>query len=282
MLPKNAEAALEHTRRKRELEIRLAMEGLADLLRRQGRLGHPDFESMEFGCGDGFQIPHLRRFGKAAASDLYRSARLDGLGELDFRQCGIERTPFERERFDLIYSNQVFQDIPEALLPAIHAEAQRILKPGGLLAFTVPTPLWLVFRIPAQYLGTAQSLARRAQRRGNDPATPAIASPPDGAAQGVQGRDEGALAKALRVLLPSGYGAYPGFWEAARKYRTRSWISRFEAAGFSFLEAKPLLIYAPSEWPVVPTTARLNPLGICSSVLLSFTAGSPPRKPQAV
>src|SRR4051812_2936501 len=97
-----------HLRKKRELEVSLAMQAVAEILEKEGRLGASDFSVMEFGCGDGFQIPHLNKFGKVSASDLYTSEGIRNMSDLEFYECRIEHTPFKTAQFDLIYSNQVF------------------------------------------------------------------------------------------------------------------------------------------------------------------------------
>jgi SAM-dependent methyltransferase len=246
------------------------MQEVSDVLKASGRLGAPDFAVMEFGCGDGFQIPHLRQFGKVAASDLYASEGIRSMPDLEFYECRIEHTPFKTGQFDLIYSNQVFQDIPESVLPAVFSELKRIGKPGCIYAFTVPTNHWLIFRIPAHYYNNLKFILRRVFRtdKGPEPGSSHFATETSGAEETKVKRS---LASKLKILLlPSGIGGYPGFWNAYRKLSIKSWMQRFERLGFSPVAAKPLLVYAPSDWPIVPTSRGLTKLGLCSSVLIVF------------
>lgn len=266
MIPKSAVATKIHLRGKREREVTLAMSAVGEILQRAGRLGAADFAVMEFGCGDGFQIPHLRKFGKVSASDLYCSDGIRAMTDLEFYECRIEKTPFKDQQFDLIYSNQVFQDIPEAVLPDIYLELKRILKPGGLLAFTVPTNHWLVLRIPAHYWNNFRFVWRRlsGKDRGAEPGSSHFATETSGVE--LEQKRESKFSKAVKLFLPSGIGGYPGFWNAYRKMSVTSWATRFESLGFELVESRPLLIYAPSEWPIVPTMRPVG--GICSSVLI--------------
>lgn len=270
MYPRGSEATKLHLRRKREREVTLAMSAVAELLRAAGRLGAPDFTVMEFGCGDGFQIPHLRQFGRVSASDLYTSDGVKAMRDLEFHECRIEHTPFQTGQFDLIYSNQVFQDIPESILPDVFAELKRIGKPGCLYAFTVPTNHWLIFRIPAHYYNNARFIWKRltSRDRGPEPGSSHFATETSGATETKQRRS--LLSKLSFLLLPSGIGGYPGFWNAFAKMSTRSWMERFAALGFEPVAVRRLLTYSPSEWPIMPTNRVLTKVGICSSALIVF------------
>jgi SAM-dependent methyltransferase len=270
MYPRIGVAVKTHLRRKREREVQLAMAAVANLLKAQGRLGAPDFAVMEFGCGDGFQIPHLRQFGRVSASDLYTSDGIKAIADLEYHECRIEHTPFKTGQFDLIYSNQVFQDIPESILPEVFTELKRIGKPDCIYAFTVPTNHWLIFRIPAHYWNNLRFVWKRLTGRARqpEPGSSHFATATSGAEETRQRRSLGSKLKLL--LLPSGIGGYPGFWNAFGKMSVRSWMRRLAALGFQPVAAERLLVYSPSDWPIMPTNRMLTRLGLCSSVLIVF------------
>jgi hypothetical protein len=69
----------------------------------------------------------------------------------------------------------------------------------------------------------------------------------------------------LRGLRPAGHGLAGGFGACYRSFRIDSWQRLFESNGFTIVETKPLLLYGPSQFPVVPTTRSVGSL--CSSVL---------------
>ena len=55
------------------------------------------------------------------------------------------------------------------------------------------------------------------------------------------------------------------FRSCYRHFRIESWRRLFASNGFAIVETKPLLLYGPSQFPVVPTTRSVGSL--CSSVL---------------
>lgn len=104
---------------------------------------------LEFGCGDGFQIPYLQKIGKVTALDVCLSETLQRVPGVRFCEASVTETPFEEHCFDMIFSNHVIEhlDSPERAF----SELKRIGKESCLYAFSVPTHLWLLLSIPAQY-----------------------------------------------------------------------------------------------------------------------------------
>lgn len=56
-----------------------------------------------------------------------------GFSQLDLRQSDARRLPFDDQQFDVVYNAYMLDLIPEADMPGILAEFQRVLKPGGRL-----------------------------------------------------------------------------------------------------------------------------------------------------
>lgn len=73
------------------------------------------------------------------------------------------------------------------------------------------------------------------------------------------------------LILPGGHGAFGGFIKCYKMFKIKSWQKLFIKNGFSITETKPLLLYAPSELPYIPTTNYFNRYNICSSVLFILT-----------
>jgi hypothetical protein len=71
----------------------------------------------------------------------------------------------------------------------------------------------------------------------------------------------------LSKLLPKGHGVYPDFVVCYKAFRIKAWESFFRGYGFTLEKTVPLLLYGPSERPVIPTTDCFNRFGVCSSVL---------------
>ncbi len=250
------------------------METIRDALKGNVKAGTADFTTLEFGCGEGYQIPFLRQFGTVVASDIYASEGMKGRSDIEFVVCPIQSTPFEAGRFDLVFSNHVMQYIPERELGEFYKELARIGKPDCLYAFSVPTGLWLTLALPAQYYEKLRWVMGKIF--GRKPTRPDfsknVAVGPD---LSNPKRDSFGV-RLARAALPIGSGSYHPFWSARRKFRVEEWIRRFESAGFTLVRAEPLLLYAPSEWPIVPTSRRPAQSGFASSMLLVFRASPVP------
>ena len=99
--------------------------------------------ALEIGAGTGYFSLNLRRagvIGEAVATDISPgmletlSASAERLG-VDVRtvRCEADKLPFADESFDLIFGHAVLHHLPD--LDAAFAEFQRVLRPGGTLAF---------------------------------------------------------------------------------------------------------------------------------------------------
>ena len=128
---------------------RLQVNFFQDMLRELGSEINTDTLILDFGCGEGGIVYHLRKQGfKAFGVDIVKDyenvqkrCEEEGLVEADedaFRLIDMSnyKIPFDDNTFDVIISDQVFehvQNYPEAL-----AEIKRILKPGGSSLHIIP------------------------------------------------------------------------------------------------------------------------------------------------
>lgn len=103
----------------------------------------PDMHVLDFGCGWGRvprvllrDFPTANLFGTDVDPEMIEIAR-ELLPEVEFRVNGA-RPPlaYPDERFDLILVNSVFSHLAEPNFTAWIAELTRVLKTGGVLAFT--------------------------------------------------------------------------------------------------------------------------------------------------
>lgn len=78
---------------------------------------------IDLGCG-------RNKLPGAAGVDFLDLPGVDVVADLN------QRLPFDDESFDVVYSNQVFEHIPNLL--GLMAESHRMLRPGGLLVVHVP------------------------------------------------------------------------------------------------------------------------------------------------
>jgi ubiquinone/menaquinone biosynthesis C-methylase UbiE len=99
--------------------------------------------ALEIGAGTGYFTLNLLRagvIGEGVATDISPgmletlSASAERLG-VDVRtvRCEADKLPFADESFDLIFGHAVLHHLPD--LDAAFAEFQRVLRPGGTLAF---------------------------------------------------------------------------------------------------------------------------------------------------
>lgn len=232
----------------------------------QARLPRPaapgPLRVLEFGIGSGFQLPYLKRFGEVTGMDQYLSQEARAQPDVTLVEGSITTTPFDDGQFDLIYSNHVMEHIED--LPAAFSELRRIGKPDCLYAFSVPTNVWLLLAIPGQYYGKLRLALK--------PRGTVVRS---GDRTVVSGHaDVHAPARPRRPLwrrlgralaLPS-HGVHTDFMPCYRSFRVQAWRELFLANGFKVDAVEPLLLYGPSQWPIIPIMPSIG--GLSSSVLV--------------
>lgn len=108
---------------------------------------HIDLEKLEsvldFGCGCGRVLRHLRRYEtvRLHGTDSNQAAIAWCDEHMDFAEFATNRLEppmrYRQHSFDFIYAFSVFTHLPEALQAAWMQELRRILKPRGLLMITV-------------------------------------------------------------------------------------------------------------------------------------------------
>jgi SAM-dependent methyltransferase len=254
MLPRTSAQEKKHRQSKRTREVSLIVDTIA------ARLTAGPKEILEFGSGNGFQIPFLARLGRVTATDIYESADIAGMPNVEFVRCSISSTPFADARFDLLFSNHVIEHIDD--LPKAFREMQRIGKADCLYAFSVPTNVWLLLSIPASYYDKVRRRFGYFRNDSNDAGEGGDRG--EGKTAARQPRRRG-MRRLLHSQMPAGHGLMGGFGSCYRHFRIESWQRLFTSNGFKIVETKPLLLYGPSQFPVVPTTRSV--VSLCSSVL---------------
>lgn len=264
MFPKTASGVHKHRRAKRVREVTLATEAVAEYADRRDMPNGMKTKVLEIGSGDGFQIPYLRQFGDVVVSDIYVSDDVNAMNDVDFVRCSITEAPFPDESFDLIFSNHVIEHIED--LETGFDEMRRIGKPGCIYAHAVPNNTWLLLSVPFQYYDKLRVGIRRLLSRRDDTNTHTEDHYGE-SASGSGAASAGRRPRLARYLFPGGHGVYQGFLKCYREFRTGSWEKTFTDNGFELLKSEPLLLYGPSEWPVIPTTDAFRRINLCSSVL---------------
>jgi ubiquinone/menaquinone biosynthesis C-methylase UbiE len=132
------------------------------------RLGlRPGDKLLDLGCGEGRHAIscHLLNAGHVVGVDLSKNdlvtarTRLGEFGETEahadtsctFVQASGLRLPFADHTFDKVICAEVLEHIPD--YPAMLKEIRRVLKPGGVLAASVPRwfPEWICWRLSDDY-----------------------------------------------------------------------------------------------------------------------------------
>ena len=73
ILPNTRGDEQKHRKHKRELEISLAIETISNFFKNDPNFKIKNINILEFGSGDGFQIPYLQQIGSVVASDIHIS-----------------------------------------------------------------------------------------------------------------------------------------------------------------------------------------------------------------
>ncbi|MBN1872336.1 MAG: class I SAM-dependent methyltransferase [Candidatus Omnitrophica bacterium] len=231
-----------HRERKRKAEMNFAIGAIKPFLKTGTRI-----QILEFGSGDGYQIPYLKRLGNVITSDIYVSERSEnGTAHV---VCDIKDAPFASDSFDLVFSNHVLEHIED--VKKAFAELKRIGRGDCVYAFAVPTNIWLLLSIPAQAYNALGKLFKKSRkaRRGDRPE------------MDLRQRT------GWKKVLPVGHGWREGFMSCFNAFKIGNWKGLFEEGGFEVMTVDPLLLYAPSEFPIVPTVRLLANKGLCSSAI---------------
>jgi SAM-dependent methyltransferase len=239
-----------HRKRKRNIEMNIIVEQL--------KLFITESESnniLEFGCGDGFQIPFLKSLSEnLVAIDININNELKCLYPNIVNNLSINSTNFNDKQFNLIFSNHVIEHLVD--LKGAVREMHRIGTDECLYVFSVPTNIWLLLSIPAQYYRKINYIIEKNKIKIPFDETNSKNKEPI--------KERGVF---INRLLPKGHGVYTRFQDCYNAFKIKTWQSLFSELGFNIIKIKPLLLYSASELPIIPTTRILNKFGVCSSVL---------------
>jgi ubiquinone/menaquinone biosynthesis C-methylase UbiE len=96
------------------------------------------------GSGTGEEAAHIQRHGAAAVTGIDIAPGMIAIAKRDYPECqfvvgDIEKLPFADGTFDLVFSSFVLNYLPT--YATVFREAGRVLRPGGVLLFSVNHPL---------------------------------------------------------------------------------------------------------------------------------------------
>jgi SAM-dependent methyltransferase len=271
MLLKSDSAARKHREKKRTLEIEKIIAELECIRQSAGRHGE---HILEFGCGNGFQIPYLKTVGTVVATDIYTSRELKNREDVCFLESNIVALPFTSGAFSLVFSNHVVEHLPDPVTS--FQELKRVGREDCLYLFSVPTNHWLLLSLPQKYMGKCVELLRIISKYVMKSDDNKQIAPDTLQRMDMESRLGGSGSRKrsfLKLLLPKGHGEYPDFLKCYRAFKVKSWNSYFINHGFAIEKVVPLMLYGPSERPIIPTTDKLSRYGFCSSVLFVLSKG---------
>lgn len=103
---------------------------------------------LDFGCGVGNSIPHLREafpqarlYGVDQSGESIRIAGIAHSSEASFQANDDDRLPYDSNSFDLVHVACVFHHIHPRQRPLWMREIHRVLKPGGEVFLFEHNPL---------------------------------------------------------------------------------------------------------------------------------------------
>ena len=183
---------------------------------------------LELGGATGYQARILNDWGNDVTSldvevpdaDLHHPVeRYDG-----------QRLPFPDATFDVVFSSNVLEHVRN--VPALLAEAARVLRPSGIMIHVLPSPTWRLWTNVAHYVWVVQSvLLRRPNPEG--PRT--------------QPRRPYSLRNVVRfagsVAIPHAHGVYANaLWELYA-YSVVRWRRVFRRSGLSVENVAPAGVF---------------------------------------
>jgi len=239
--------------RLREREYELIASSISDVVGRKSST----LKILEFGCGPGGGIEHLRKLGQLCLIDINKNKRLTVPADVKFFVADIRRTDFGDGEFDIVVSNQVLEYLGPK--DAAFSEMKRIAKPDAYFVFSVPTAVWLILATPGQIQKkVANVLVSMLKTNKNGERTKSNAS------GGACRRQEAGF---LNKFAVTGHGFNPQYSYCLREWRKRNWAKTLSSNDFEIVYKAPLLSYGSSHLPLIPPNRLMARLGLSSSYL---------------
>lgn len=114
----------------------------------------PRCRVLEIGGGTGFQARRLEMRGYDICSIDLATSNYAAQLEFPVRQYDGRTIPFPNASFDVVFSSNVLEHVLDP--DGLHAEAHRVLKPGGVCVHVVPTAVWRSVTNVAHYVEMVQ------------------------------------------------------------------------------------------------------------------------------
>lgn len=193
----------------------------------------PGMRVLEIGGGTGYQANLIARLGAAVESiDVAPPSSAESY--FPVRIYDGRTLPFEDGRFDVVFSSNVLEHIPD--LQKTLSEIHRVMKSNGIAIHILPTPAWRIWTSFTHYIHIAQRLVGMVGGRRNL------------ATSGHAGNQSKASALGWwrmikRVLMDGPHGEYPSAISELWYFSRRRWLNLFNENGFELVEDRPSRVF---------------------------------------
>ena len=172
---------------------------------------------LELGGGTGYQAKILSDWGNEVTSLDVEVPDADPYYPVE--QFDGETLPFPDATFDVVFSSNVLEHVRD--VPALLAEASRVLRPSGVMIHVLPSPTWRLWTIVAHYVWVVQSVFFRRPNPEGPRTQPHRPYSPRNLVRFVGS-----------VAIPHAHGAYANaLWELYA-YSVVRWRRVFRRSGF--------------------------------------------------
>ena len=215
-------------------------------------------EALELGAGDGLQGPLLARYAKKVLCTDLNDERLRRIDDpkVAYEICDAEDLPFETGRFDLVYSSNLLEHLPDPARAL--SEMSRVLRDDGVMVHIVPNRFWKVLHVLLFYPSQLVSLAEIALSRQRQESI--------GRAKGKGNNLKGRRPSFVRRnLLPAVHGEYAGHYSEFIGMGGSFWKPLFSRAGLELAgSVRGLPAHSPYRFGLESPRKVLSRLGVAS------------------
>ncbi|MCK5477105.1 MAG: class I SAM-dependent methyltransferase [Candidatus Aenigmarchaeota archaeon] len=178
----------------------------------------PDANGLEIGSGNCYQSNFLKKKFSFLISTEYDKNAIDkkNLKDILFLLCDAQNLCFKKNKFNVIYSSNVFEHIPnkhEAL-----KEMTRVLKDDGVMIHIMPSRTWKILNFFGHYLNLLRSVIIMLILKKE--------KPPEKTINKKENVEE--KKKIMRFFIPPIHGTYKTHFEEYICFGKNRWIVFFE------------------------------------------------------
>ncbi len=198
-------------------------------------------KALELGAGDGYQSSLLIKYAKHLICTELNEARLIKARHpsISNKVCDAEiiYTYFPEDSFDLIFSSNMFEHLPNPL--AALQGINKILKDSGIAILIMPSPFWAVTRLLLYYPGLImRQLLKLSKNQAFSAIQPQLKKE---CCQISQNNLKGTYACNRNpifdfIRLPPPHGISKNHFEEIRSFQRIKWINLFKLAGFKIVK----------------------------------------------